>query len=98
MLVGRSSGRAARRQAGDEPFQLFGLFWKFCFQPLQMAPHPREFLGQQRQTDQDENPALDDGQKAADDAEEQEKDAEEYHHAGTDAPDHSGILANRVRR
>jgi hypothetical protein len=62
-----------------------------------MAPHPREFFGQQRQADQDENPTLDDGQKTADDAEEQKKDAEGYHHAGTDAPDHDGILANQAK-
>jgi hypothetical protein len=94
MLVGGSSGRTARRESGDEPIQLFALFWKSGFQPLHMAPHPREFFGQQRQADQDENPTLDDGQKTADDAEEQEEDAEGYYHAGTDAPDHGGILAN----
>jgi hypothetical protein len=97
MLVGGSSGRAARSEAGDEPFQLFALFWKSGFQLFQMAPHPREFFGQQRQADQDENPTLDDGQKTADDAEEQKKDAEGYHHAGTDAPDHDGILANQAK-
>lgn len=96
MPVGRTSRRAARGQEGCEPFQLCALFWKTSFKPLQMAPHPRNFFGQQRQADQDENPALDDGQKAADDAEEQEEDAEEYHHAGTDAPDHVGILANQA--
>jgi hypothetical protein len=95
--VGRSSRCAARCQSGCEPFQLFGVFGKTILKPLQMAPHPWNFFSQQRHADQDEDPALDDGQKAADDAEEQEEDAEGYYHAGTDAPDHGGIIANLGR-
>ncbi len=74
--------------------ELLNLRGKTVFESLKPVVNERELFGEQRQADQDKDPALNHGQETADDAQEQKEDAEENCHAASNVPNHGGILTN----